>query len=143
MSTETPIAMVRCHLDGGEDDPARATRYIPAQEFELWRHLMETKHQRVVTVDAVSAWVPETPKVWDDQIDVDVLEPVLRVRFEKPGPEGTLVPVVRFLPTETYPQAKAALLAHFDLRCRWSLRATPGYFVASSSGPRDDTESDP
>jgi len=46
----------------------------------------------------------------------------------------TLVPVVRFFPTETYPQAKAALLAHFDPRCRWSVDASPGYFIASLSG---------
>jgi hypothetical protein len=132
MSTETPIAMIRCHLDGAGDRPVRETRYIPAAEFDLWRYFMETRHTRVVTVDAVSVWVPEAPGILDGEIDPDALEPVLRVRFEKAGPEGILVPVVRFFPTETYPQAKTALLAHFDPRCRWSLRASPGYFVVAS-----------
>jgi hypothetical protein len=124
--------MVRCHLDGPEGCSPRATRYIPAAEFDLWRYFMETKHSRVVTVSAVSVWMPEAPGILDGEIDPDALEPVLRVRFEKPGPEGILVPVVRFFPTETYPQAKAALLAHFDPRCRWSVQASPGYFVAAA-----------
>jgi hypothetical protein len=138
MKLGTPIPMVRCHLDGGEEDPAREVRYIPAAEFELWRHFMETKHSRVVTVDEVSIWVPDGPAVWDDDIDADVLLPVLRIQFEKPGPEGILVPVVRFFPAETYPEARSALLAHFDPRCRWSVSATPGYFVPAAS-----TQSEP
>ena len=127
------IPMVRCHLDGSDEDPSRELRYIPAAEFDLWRHLMETKHFRIVTVDEVSVWVPETPEVKADGLDVDALQPVLRIRFEKPGPYGSVIPVERFFPAETYPEAKAALLAHFDPRCRWSVEATPGYFVPAAS----------
>src|SRR5207247_7894465 len=57
-----------CSSDLAEDDPARALRYVPAAEFELWRHLMETKHRRQVTVDEVSVWVAETPDTWDLEI---------------------------------------------------------------------------
>ncbi|HUG54231.1 MAG TPA: hypothetical protein VMR21_11545 [Vicinamibacteria bacterium] len=129
----TPIPMVRCHLDGAEDDPARELRYVPAAEFELWRFFMQTKHQRTVTVEEVSVWVPEGPGIWDERLDADALAPVLRIRFEKPGPDGSVIPVERFFPAETYPQARAALLAHFDPRCRWSVVATPGYFVPAHS----------
>jgi hypothetical protein len=125
--------MVRCHLGGGDDDPALALRYVPAAEFELWRHFMETRHARTVTVEGVSVWVPETPGAWSADLDPEALEPVLRVRFEKPGPHGMVVPVERFLPAETYPKAKAALLAHIDPRCAENLVATPGYFVAAPS----------
>jgi len=137
MGSEMPIAMIRCYLDGAKGRSARDTRYIPAAEFDLWRHFMETRHTRVVTVDAVSVWLAEAPGILDGEIDADALDPVLRVRFQKPGPEGSLVPVVRFFPTETYPEARAALLAHFDPRCRWSVQASPGYFVVSSSGCAD------
>lgn len=131
MSPETsPVAMVRCRLDRDEDRPARGLRFIPATEFDLWRHFMETRHVRLVTVDQVSIWMPETADVWDDEVDVDAMEPVLRLRFEKIQPDGLPVRVERFLPTETYPEAKAALLSHFDPSCRRSVRATPGYFVA-------------
>lgn len=142
MSADCKVAMVRCHLKGADDDTALALRYIPAAEFELWRHFMETRHERTVTVDEVSVWVPETPDVWSEDLDAEALEPVLRVRFEKPGPQGTVVLVERFLPAETYPKAKAALLAHFDPRCGGSVEATPGYFVPAAcireqhGGPR-------
>jgi len=123
--------MVRCHLDAGQD--TRQARFVPAAEFELWRHLMETRHLRAVTVDEVSVWVPEAPGAWDSSLDAEALHPVLRIRFEKPGPQGTMVPVERYFPAETYPEAKAALLAHFDPRCRWSVEATPGYFVPAAA----------
>jgi len=138
---QKPIPMVRCHLDGGEDRPAREARYVPAAEFELWRHFMETRHRRTVTVDEVSVWIAETPRGWLGEMDADLLAPVLRIEFEKPGPQGNSVPVVRYFPAETYPEAKAALLAHFDPRCRWSVRATPGYFVPASERAFQDDAS--
>jgi len=42
MSADGKVPMVRCHLEGGDEDPALALRYIPAAEFERWRHFMET-----------------------------------------------------------------------------------------------------
>ena len=132
MTPEQPVPVVRCHLDG--DDPAHEVRYVPAAEFDLWSHFMETKHERAVTVDQVSIWVPETTDAWAEDVDADALHAVLRLEFGKPGPAGTTIPVVRFFAAETYPQARAALLAHFDPRCRWSASATRGYFVAAS-GP--------
>ena len=132
MSFPVPIPMVRCHLDGVDEDPARALRFVPAAEFELWRYFMETRHGRKVAVDEVSVWVPETAQRWSDDIEPDLLEPVLRIDFEKPGPNGSMVPVQRFFPAETYPEARAALLTHFDPRCRWTVAATPGYFVPAA-----------
>jgi hypothetical protein len=132
MIHETPLALVRCRLDGSEE--SSNLRYVPASEFDLWRHFMSTQHGRPVMVDEVSVWLPESPAILEANIDVEKLEPVLRVRFEKPAPEGssTIVPVVRFLSLETYPEAKEALLGHFDADCRGTLEETPGYFVVSS-----------
>src|SRR4051812_45892074 len=115
MSMVTPVPLVRCRLVGeeGQGESAQDLRYVPAAEFELWRHYMETKHARPVAVEEVSVWVPETPRVWDDHFDADAPEPVVRVRFEKPGIGGVMVPVERFFPAETFPMAKAALLAHY------------------------------
>ena len=55
--------MVRCRLDGGED--AASLRYVPLNEFELWRYLMQTRHHRTVVVDEVSAWMSEHAAVWN------------------------------------------------------------------------------
>jgi hypothetical protein len=128
-----PVPLVRCRLDG-VSGTAATLRYVPLAEFELWRYFMETKHARQVTVEAVSVWLPEEPSVWNSGFTPDELEPVLRVRMEKPGPHGVPVPVERYFPAETYPLAQERLLAHIsDLEERHSLVATPGYFVPEPS----------
>jgi hypothetical protein len=132
MTLESPVPMVRCHLAGG-GDPALDVRYVPAAEFDLWSHFMETKHGRSVSVDEVSIWVPETRDAFPDEIDAETLHAVLRIKFEKPGPQGSVIPVLRFFAAETYPQARAAILSHFDPRCRWSIEATPGYFIPAAA----------
>jgi hypothetical protein len=136
MSADSKVPMVRCHLEGGSADPALALRFIPAAEFELWRHFMETRHSLKVTVEDVSVWVPETSERWSEDLDPDALLPVVRVRYDKPGPQDSVVPVERFLPAESYPKAKAALLAHAGPGCGRRLEATPGYFVPAQSRPR-------
>jgi hypothetical protein len=125
--------MVRCHLDGAEEDAVRALRYVPLAEFELWRHLMESRHRRQVTVDEVSIWVAEDAARWSSLGDIDALQPVLRVRFEATGPAGAAMPVERFLPAETYPEAQEALLSHYEEQRRAEVQATAGYFVPASS----------
>ena len=119
--------MVRCHLGPG-DDPSETLRYIPLGEFELWRYMMETRHGRTITVVEVALWVPEEASVLDSIADPEMCEPVLRVRFEVRGTYGFPVPVERFLSAETYPDAQAALLSHFQPLNRM-VTATAGYFV--------------
>ena len=97
MSADSKVPMVRCHLEGGDNDPALALRYVPSAEFELWRHFMETRHARTVIVEDVSVWVPEAPEAWSEDLDPEALQPVLRVRFERSGPQGMVVPVVNGL----------------------------------------------
>ena len=119
--------MVRCHLGPG-DDPARTLRYIPLGEFELWRFMMETRHQRTITVEDVSLWVPEDASLLTSIADPELCEPVLRIQFDARGAYGVPVPVQRFLSAETYPEAQAALLSHFESAYR-VVTATAGYFV--------------
>lgn len=124
------ITVVRCYLNGPDEGTEAALRYVPLVEFELWRYLMETRHGRRVTVEAVSMWIAEAAAWWNSGFAAEDLVPVLRVRFEKPGPDGLPVPVERFFPAETYPQAQEALLSHFDGASRLRrVTATPGYFV--------------
>lgn len=131
MSALDHVPMVRCHLDA---EAPIGLRYVPLAEFELWRHLMETRHQRSIIVEEVSLWVPEQAAWWDAGTVADELEPVVRVRLEHWGPHGLPVPVERFFPAETYPQARSALLAHYGEGVKaGSVRATPGYFVPVES----------
>lgn len=120
--------MVRCRLDGPEEPNARLVRYVPLGEFGLWKNLMELRHGRQVTVDGVSQWVPEEAFLQEaEELPSDDLEPVLRVTFDCLAPGGPPVPVQRFFPVETYPEALDALLSHY-LGVR-KVVATPGYFV--------------
>ena len=54
---------------------------------------------------------------------------MLRIRFEKAGLGGLAVPVERYFPAETYPEAQEALLHHFEHVPVSRIEATPGYFV--------------
>lgn len=125
------VPMVRCRLDGAPE--LAAVRYVPLADFGLWQYLMEHKHQRRVAVEQVSIWVPEDPSQWNSGFEADDLEPVLRVRFERSGEHGLAVPVERFFPAETYPEAQEALLHHFEGQPLSPLQATPGYFVPTKS----------
>ena len=124
--------MVRCHLAPG-DDPAETLRYVRLAEFELWRYMMETRHRREVVIEDVSLWVPDEAALLMTEIsDPELCEAVVRVAFEAHGSHGIPVPVERFLPAETYPEAQAALLSHFKSACR-ALTATAGYYVPAAA----------
>ncbi len=109
-------------------------RYVLLAELDLWQYLMETRHGRRVTVESVSVWIPDVAAhgVW--VLPADTLEPVFRVSLERPGPQGSMVPVERFFAAETYPLAREALLSHVPGLRR--LRATAGYFVTEQSAQR-------
>lgn len=128
MATCEQIPLVRCRLNGAEGTVA-CLRYIPVAEFQLWRHLMETRHRRRVTIEETSIWIPEEAALWNSGFAAEDLEPVLRIQVDLPGPRGVPVPVERFFPAETYPQAQEALLSHFEGQRPQRVTATPGYFV--------------
>jgi hypothetical protein len=127
--------MVRCHLDGPLG-ALEAVRYIPLSEFELWRYLMENRHGRQVSVEEVSIWVAEESGTWNSGFTAEDLQPVVRLRLERPGPDGVPIPMERFFPAETYPQAQEALLSHFEESPCRVLAATPGYFVPTRASGR-------
>jgi hypothetical protein len=128
------VALVRCFLDGA--DEATTLRYVPVAEFELWRHLMETRHGRSVSVDSVSVWIAEQSAWWNSGFTAEDLVPVLRLRFERIQ-EGVPAVMERFFAAETYPEAQEALLSHFGEGQRVRpLSATPGYFVPAAARQR-------
>jgi len=128
--TTARVPLVRCLLDGTEESMAARVRFVPLNEFELWRHLMEARHRRVVRVQSVSVWVAEDPSLWNSSVLTEELEPVLRVRLLRPGLLGVPTLVERFFPVETYPLARQALLRHLLGRePEPEVETTPGYFV--------------
>jgi hypothetical protein len=132
MGAREQIPLVRCRLDGPDAGTVAAVRFVPLGEFELWRFLMEKRHRRKVTVEAVSVWMAEEAVLWNSGYSPEDLEPVLRVRLALPGPKGVAVPVERFFPAETYPRAQEALLSHMPGGQQASMTATPGYFLPAA-----------
>jgi hypothetical protein len=133
------VPIVRCRLDGRKGTPA-SLRYIPLVEFELWRHFMQTRHRRRVLSEGVTIWVPEQGLLWEAGFSPEDLEPVLRLHLEIPGPYGVTIPVDRYLPAETYPRAREALLGHFAARgLRRAPTATPGYVIPVQERKSDKT----
>jgi hypothetical protein len=134
MASSEPIPIVRCRLLGQYDEATANLRFVPLSEFGLWRHLMETRHEREVRVEAVSIWIAEDAARWNSGFQAEDLEPVLRVRLDVSGPNGVSIPVERYFPAETYPLAQEALLRHFQGASRPErVVATPGYFVPASN----------
>ena len=128
------IPLVRCRLGGQDETESTAVRYVPLSEFELWRHLMETRHRRPVRVESVSVWVSEEA-ARSNGLTADDLEPVVRLRLELPGPVGVPVSVERYIPVETYPEAREVLLSHFGgSRRPQRVLAGAGYFVPPAAG---------
>ena len=139
MIAPSPVPMVRCRLDG-PFDAVEALRYIPLAEFELWRYLMETRHARHVSIEEVSVWVAEDSGTWNSGFAAEELQPVVRLRLERRGPNGVPIPMERFFPAETYPQAQEALLSHFEEEPCRVIAATPGYFIPlRARGRREQT----
>ena len=135
MSVSDTVPMVRCRLDGPEDEPVGALRYVPLAEFGLWQHLMETRHRRQVTVEEVSVWVPEDAARWNSGSTARrAASPCCACGSSSPARTALPVPVERFFPAETYPEAQEALLPHYDgtpaaARCA----PRPGYFVPAAA----------
>jgi hypothetical protein len=133
MRPEDWIPLVRCRLGGPDEAEAKAVRFVPVAEFDLWRHLMATKHGRTVRVESVSVWLSEEA-ARTTALTADDLEPVVRLRLELPGPVGLATPVERFLPVETYHEARQILLSHFGGKRRpQRVLAAAGYFVPPSA----------
>ena len=141
MGSSDPTPIVRCRLSGESEEVTATLRYVPLSEFGLWKHLMESKHHRQVSVESVSIWIAEDAARWNSGFQAEDLEPVLRVRIDVSGPQGVCIPVERYFPAETYPLAQEALLRHFQGASKPErMVATPGYFVPASSQETHHTE---
>ena len=134
MASSEPIPIVRCRLSGEGEGATANLRYVPLSDFGLWKHLMESRHHRQVSIESVSIWIAEDAARWNSGFQDEDLEPVLRVRLDVSGPSGVCIPVERYFPAETYPLAQEALLQHFQgPSTPEHVVATPGYFVPASN----------
>jgi hypothetical protein len=130
MAERERIPMVHCRLDPPSVGEAESVRYVQLSEFGLWKHLMESKHRRRVTVLLASVWISEDPAEWNSGFMPGDLEPVMRLRFETSDSQGLPTRIDRFFPALHYPRVQEALLRHYpNLTNGKAFMVTPGYFV--------------
>jgi len=112
------MKLVRCQVLKESDGLFEADiRYIPVEEFHLWKYLMEAKHGLHVEEPQVMLWVSKeeytSHRAFYDRFP---RIPVSRISFLNPC-EGleTLCPVTRYVPTERAPELTRLLIRHYRL----------------------------
>ncbi len=152
-SHRTP--MVRCFLlERGAEAQTRSLRFVPYNEFELWKYLMVHKYRFLVLEPEESVWIDEEerkrmPGVYDKFGSERVHEVRLLRYLERPR---MFVPIVRYFPESDYERRKKSFLAHYDselaivrsLGFPSPVEETPGWWIWRKEAPRRKTsESSP
>ena len=126
--------MVRCRLDGPDDDPARALRYVPLAEFELWRYLMETRHAPRSPSRTSRSGCPRTRRCWTSAIvDPEAASRCCASASRGRARRARRCPSSASSPRRPIREAQEALLAHFESGLRAALTRPPGYFVPAAA----------
>ncbi|MEW6185619.1 MAG: hypothetical protein AB1585_07770 [Thermodesulfobacteriota bacterium] len=110
------VKLVRCRLSKKKGAKSRSeTRFVPYQEFELWKYFISHHHGFSVSKEEIFLWLPQ--EEFDRKKDrLNPLEgiPVHRVTlffFLKKA--GVLVPATRFFPESDYAKVRPLFLKHF------------------------------
>lgn len=111
------IKLVRCRISKKKGPKKQSeTRFIPYQEFDLWKFFISQHHGFTVSQEEIFLWIPKAE--YDRKKDrLSRLEavPVNRITlyfFLKKA--GVLVSATRFFPEKEYPKVKPLFLKHFE-----------------------------
>jgi hypothetical protein len=111
------IKLVRCLLTkkkGTKNKPE--TRFIPYQEFELWKYYISRQYNFTISNEEVFLWLPqkEFDRKKDRLVHLDGI-PVHKVTlFFFLKNDGVLVPVTRYFQESDFPKVKPLFLKHFE-----------------------------
>jgi hypothetical protein len=110
--------VVRCLVSkNGSGPPVESTRYVPLEVFDLWRHLMTTRHGFEILQEQVSLWfdIDNDPHVSYSEADYErVLRLSLWVYSER---DRMFRKVVRYFPEEEYARIRPTFLSHYEEPC--------------------------
>ena len=114
---ENALKLVRCLLikkKGAKKKPE--TRFIPYQEFELWKYYISRQYNFSVSNEEIFLWLPQEEydrrKDRLGRLDGIAVQKVTLYFFLKN--EGVLVPVTRFFQESDFPTVKPLFLKHFE-----------------------------
>lgn len=113
--------VVRCRVSkNGCGPPEESTRYIPLDVFDLWKHLMTSRHGFEIVDEEVSLWfdIDGDPHVTYPESDYDkVLRLSLWIYSDR---DRMFRKVVRYFPQSDYPDIRPAFLSHYEEPCNHS-----------------------
>jgi hypothetical protein len=124
------VDLVRCVVASPREPERRQIRYVPADLFDLWRHMMERRHGFAVGEVSAAPWIDQASYARAaGTLPPHAPEAVIEVRFLYPDPGPVARQVLRYFPKEEYDGIREYLVAHFDPARRQDVTETPGVFL--------------
>lgn len=109
------IKLVRCLLTKKGKKSPPETRFIPIQEFELWKFFVSKQYNFTITDEEIYLWLPQEEfERKKDRLGRLTEIPVHKVTlyfFLKN--EGVIVPITRYFQESDFPKVKPLFLKHF------------------------------
>lgn len=130
------IPMVKSFiLKKGNDTSNKECRYIPHNEFRLWKYYMQNYHKFKVVEEKESLWIDEEEYNTYMQIYNRLeLEKVIEIKIllfaNKPQ---LIIPISRYIEEANYEKIKRLLLSHYSDRDKDSIRdikENKGYWIS-------------
>jgi hypothetical protein len=107
--------LVRCLLTKKGKKTPPETRFIPIQEFELWKFFVSKQYNFTITNEEIYLWLPQEEfERKKDRLGRLAEIPVHKVTlyfFLKN--EGVIVPITRYFQESDFPKVKPLFLKHF------------------------------
>ena len=113
---EHSVKLIRClvHKPRGPEDPGEV-RWIPFNEFDLWKFMVSSQHHLTVTAEALYFYISREEYERHEPLYSRLPQfPVNKITlyfFLKSA--QVLVPVSRYFPAEEYDRIKPTFLGHF------------------------------
>ena len=114
--TKDSVKLVRCliHKKGSKKKPE--SRFIPIQEFDLWKFYIVRQYEFATSDEELFLWIPkkefDRKKASFEHVECIPVHKVTLYFFMKD--DGVLVPVTRFFEASEYRKVKPVFLKHFE-----------------------------
>ncbi|HYM81496.1 MAG TPA: hypothetical protein VEY91_08800 [Candidatus Limnocylindria bacterium] len=124
--------LVRCAIQRGEGEGNGSARYIPLEIFDLWEHLMSSRHGFTVRHSRASLWLDmeDSPEAAYEEGQYDRVTEV--TLFVYSGRDDMFTRVCRYFPSGECEHVKKILLHHYrdrGTRVQPQVRERPGIFI--------------
>ena len=123
--------LVRCQVKPKNGNGKPTTRYVPLEIFDLWEHLMESRHGLDVSEARASLWLDmeDSPEAAYEEQNFDRVTEV--TLFVYSGRDDMFTRVCRYFPSDEVDQTKEILLTHYRDRGRVGpqIRERPGIYI--------------